>query len=930
MISSLYIYHQHFSNPWEGSFFNLLKTTIQSVSAEDILILVPTQTLKSQFLDFLISDVGECVVPDLFTLDELLLQSNFSSFQDDCFLMQLVLKYILSTSNNEFPEIFYNKQMIDSLLLFFTEALRYGFYPESLMKEKDVAHKEHLVYLFKEFQSAAFKFRPLPLLSLYQQSAMNKHKDILAFCQNKTLFAFGFWDVPKYQWSLMKVLLTLPGKHALGLLYQAGQKKYDAACSFYFSLKNELENVRDLVENPSDSTTSIVASCCLSIKDEVRYVSETIYQLLSQESSVSIDEIAIVLSNPSIYLSEMEFCLSEIGIPFKSLGRSFSEAPIAQFLSVVFDLAQHGPTHAKLFAFFSHPFSRYFDFLLNEQRLNSLGASLVFPETWAEWDSGLNSLYQKKCIEKNNDAFIFVDQKFLNAWSELRSLIQGLYFARSMSQFEHHVTTLLKRFSFNLAYKTLNDEQSVQFKADLEVLDEALSHFNRFESVFMSDFDPGQALEYFSLCLEAMSRKQVGEGLLITGKFESFMLKKKYIYLLGASQELFYASSERHSFLPLALQERFKWPTGQQRQLADNYLLFALTQTPGSSVFLSFPKTYNDMVQEVLPLFSDLPIAEPVIPRVGPQKSLCQRSHFEGLSQSIQPVFSVSQLESYFKCPYQYYLQRFVSMEQHSYLSLDVPAQDWGSCFHAAFKEFVEGWPYESDDIAGQVFAKNLESSCFKILPQQPFLIARLADYKPGSKVFTKLLNNIRNLLNDYEVFHVEFPFECQDLLGLDGVMFKGRIDLILKHRERDVLCCVDLKTGSVLSGPTGLMRFDSIQLPLYIMILERLFPAFQVAGGIYIQCCGEKQEVKVPLYDPELEEFLPFKKQRGALKWEDGYKASLRGHLKEMCSLILDKKFSYFIQENDFEALRRRKTACSFCQFKSLCFFPQRWESTF
>ena len=188
--------------------------------------------------------------------------------------------------------------------------------------------------------------------------------------------------------------------------------------------------------------------------------------------------------------------------------------------------------------------------------------------------------------------------------------------------------------------------------------------------------------------------------------------------------------------------------------------------------------------------------------------------------------FSVTELDQYLACPYDYYVTYILGIEPLEEVSEDISPLDRGSRVHEILRQFYDLWegPVTTDDrerarslllsLADSAFRRESdtfrnrrEKARFTGVVAERFLDAEAAYWTQG-----------------FRPLHLERKIERFPLVLSDGtsVELRAKIDRIDVDAQGDFII-VDYKTGSYPQPKKGLEQ-EIFQLPLYaVMARERL-----------------------------------------------------------------------------------------------------------
>ncbi len=206
------------------------------------------------------------------------------------------------------------------------------------------------------------------------------------------------------------------------------------------------------------------------------------------------------------------------------------------------------------------------------------------------------------------------------------------------------------------------------------------------------------------------------------------------------------------------------------------------------------------------------------------------------LENHLERTFSVTSLETYAKCPFQYLCKQILKLKEFREPDADTESSEYGTLLHTIYEQFYTRWNEEikkpipgcDDEVFGQ--AKNiLWEVAEKVLEENP-LLGPFAFYE-REKILGVNSDDPNALLslflatewNDKSGFlpsELEFKFGNTDNplpeYEFAGVKLQGKIDRIDVNDEKNTFRVVDYKSGSIKSLTSKSMRDRLFQLPVY------------------------------------------------------------------------------------------------------------------
>jgi RecB family exonuclease len=200
--------------------------------------------------------------------------------------------------------------------------------------------------------------------------------------------------------------------------------------------------------------------------------------------------------------------------------------------------------------------------------------------------------------------------------------------------------------------------------------------------------------------------------------------------------------------------------------------------------------------------------------------------------------FSPSALETYARCPFAWFVQRVVGIEE---LEVELDGKRVGQLLHTALSEI-----YGLLDSAGQLplrleWVRSAEEIADRIIDR-----LTTGPECPGSTAERRLAcwqlrRMVRNLFrmevsSGWSLTPIQREMWVGGRHGVDvgGFRIQGRIDRVDTPCDRDGVFVIDYKSGSI-PPPSALGSGEALQLPLYLLALGLGRPRLRVLGGAYL-----------------------------------------------------------------------------------------------
>ncbi len=321
------------------------------------------------------------------------------------------------------------------------------------------------------------------------------------------------------------------------------------------------------------------------------------------------------------------------------------------------------------------------------------------------------------------------------------------------------------------------------------------------------------------------------------------------------------------------------------------------------------------------------------------------------LSQISQGEFSATQLESYAKCPYKYFVENILRLETIAEPMEELEAFEYGSLIHSILYEFYTKLKEKGivlSDCSNEEF-KSAEELLFKIAERrfdELNLNPEFSFYerekllgingKRTQSLLYKFLEEERKNDDGYvpEFFELSFgkvkeekyskKFKEGVIAG--SVKLKGKIDRIDINEKEKTLKVIDYKLGGTKPTAEDLSTGISLQLPLYLFAAKELIKS---------ELGTEYKSVNSRIYRPADAQIFSLKynekdfgKKSISLKSRRSKSENIEEAIdaaEEMIKICLEmvNKFTEDISRGKFHlsTLKNRETkVCRYCDFKRIC----------
>ena len=701
----------------------------------------------------------------------------------------------------------------------------------------------------------------------------------------------------------------------------------------------------------------------VNTREEVSWIAGEVKRSL--RSGTAPDSILIAFPSLDEYGPLVEEVFSDFGIHFnRALGRQLSSSPVATALVSLLTAAQEDFSGPSLLRVFSSPFIKFaedrsltpaIDRFLREHRITG-GKDRI-----------LHALKRQPSGEQGTDVLAAPLPDLaaaLHPFSEPGSAALSTWMERlnalvAWSGMAQRIAGLPGAFNINLqAYRKLEET--------IAALGWAGSLFPEYQYTFS---------EWLFLLKKTFmhARFQVPPedegGVQILGMEESMGRAWAEVYLGGLIDGKFPQRLPQNIFLPEATLEMLGVRTLENARLNAAYQFYRL-MLAAPRISLTWPAAVGDKPTVQSPFLSELtPLirAKLLMPsenerfslsvhdsRSVPElaKAVSRMKEARGLESVLaadqeglagirsaldlrppdrsapvvpldQTEFSVTELDDYLRCPYDYYVKHRIRIAPLEEVTEDITALDRGSKVHAILKDFYEQWkgPVTAGDrekarklLAALVLAEyGREADTFRNRRERAFLLNTMAERFLDAE--TALSRTA------FRPVRLEWKIESFKLTLADGteIELHGKIDRIDADRDGNFMV-IDYKTGKYPEARDRLEQ-DIFQLPVYAVMALATAPdsgaSLRKAVGLaYYDLSGRTaaHARDMVLYDKDALPEQPASKPNSSRKSSVDL-AAILDH-----SMAGAKKAIEGIRANSFSAAPRDPKVCRFCVNEVLC----------
>ncbi len=323
------------------------------------------------------------------------------------------------------------------------------------------------------------------------------------------------------------------------------------------------------------------------------------------------------------------------------------------------------------------------------------------------------------------------------------------------------------------------------------------------------------------------------------------------------------------------------------------------------------------------------------------QRETCRRQGLlGGIFQKIafpktrKNRFSVSELETYQKCPYQYYARYHLKLGELKEETFDPPPEVVGNLIHRTLQRlYSENRSLYQEAREYDLYLKRLqEKACNTVeeeIDRDPFFAKSPLPMRESlkirfQKVISLFLENeiilLRNKKKTTGPHFFEWSFGNKNVppLRIRGhshdILVSGRIDRIDVNETLQTFTVIDYKSGSVDSS-RQIRQGTSLQIPLYMMAVEdQGLKGYLPAGGWLVSFADLTKKSALFLHERGDEEMFGKNYLITNEEWE------------ELKRIVQQKvvEISACINEGQFNPKPREPSLCWYCDYRAICHYQK------
>ncbi len=307
-------------------------------------------------------------------------------------------------------------------------------------------------------------------------------------------------------------------------------------------------------------------------------------------------------------------------------------------------------------------------------------------------------------------------------------------------------------------------------------------------------------------------------------------------------------------FLRQDLAEVIKSPR-YEHDLAAHYLKDIINRTE-KRIYLSYPQIlWDGAPQSPSTLYTNLNQVPYEFINSSPQEQSNLKASPAVFPVLVKNTFSITELDTYQKCPFLYYAKYHLKLGQEKTDDVDIPGDVKGRFVHKVLEQILKNnTDLYRDAIDFDIYLKRL----FELVPETVNKLANDETFLQNSPIqirepFLARVSTVINALIADEInllrqgqkttlpAYFEWAFGAGDtpplkIKGDDSDVFiSGRIDRIDVNKNGSVFTVIDYKTGELVAA-SRIKNGAALQIPIYMMAVENiLLKGASPAGGLLV-----------------------------------------------------------------------------------------------
>ncbi|MAH80531.1 MAG: hypothetical protein CMP39_02460 [Rickettsiales bacterium] len=288
--------------------------------------------------------------------------------------------------------------------------------------------------------------------------------------------------------------------------------------------------------------------------------------------------------------------------------------------------------------------------------------------------------------------------------------------------------------------------------------------------------------------------------------------------------------------------------------------------------------------------------------------------------------FSATRLDTYQRCPSQYYFRYVLELEPAQELSEGISAAQWGVLVHEMMYLFNKNGQYNNKNNL-----KLAAEEAFSKVPYMNFYWEQKKELLFGTTTEPGLIDAIFETIQQqpYRLHPGQFEMDFNWTLPNSTYQFKGKIDaLFFSDLNEPIL--IDYKTSRQLSSAVDFEEYRALQLPIYGLSIYKQTQRIPI-GSLLFQINSQKHtDIKVIACTKNAKKDTFELKRKRPYIYDETYFNALEHHLATLIKLLESGFISTDYHPVLAKTYTKRSTICRVCPYSLHCHFKERFNAIY
>lgn len=421
------------------------------------------------------------------------------------------------------------------------------------------------------------------------------------------------------------------------------------------------------------------------------------------------------------------------------------------------------------------------------------------------------------------DPELLEDEMLRKGFENVIKLLEPLFLIRekaSISEYSGVLKNILNKTGFLDYLKISNDHEN------LKIFNKIFDYLQFLDEMLKPDFNKINLLTFIEILKDLINyyyQEQETCGVRIVDMQELYGIEAETVFIAGVIDEVLPLKDRGIQFVP----ENLKRELGMRdltKEVEIEKKLFMSTLSAIKEVIITYPLQEGDKYFLPSPYVAELPIIDNLKKIILSDEELLLK-HPEPIEQLLQEIkitkdklilpeeISVTELESYIKCPRKFFIEKLLKLEPPVLRLYKIDDRVFGKYTHRFMENLFKEKSNNFNDFI--IKAEQILDEILKNI-RKPWKELLREEFKNS---FEKIWEIEESLINE-GMISSEVEFSVKGVLS--SLKLKGKIDRFILTKNGCIL--IDYKTGSQkLNCKKAMEGKDGFQLFLYAYLLSQL-----------------------------------------------------------------------------------------------------------